>query len=365
MEFRKFESLDNTYIKSNISKIVFNGLNKGKWIVTEKLHGANFAVYVKNGQVENFASRNQFVDEEFYASGDLQAKIKNRVAKVSFELAVKDEADFMDNSEKRNKDLLAVINYFNDRSIDIQSNTAEIIFFGELVGDNVQKEIRYSNKPGFFCFDVVVEGSPVNKEIAYLLARLYGFNTVPVLRVGTFEECSKVSNLFNSCLSYRIDNEHFNMCYYKDGLKMYDTLTGKLLEDTSEGYCNEAEGIIIEPVEPMFYHNGKRIYLKNKTQRFSEKNDGVVDIEIKELTEKDNEVFNQLMTFLNENRLNAVMSKGHPERAVPFMLMKDIFEDYYKENEEMDLKKYCDNYKLLTHRLQIEVVKFISSLKVV
>lgn len=360
MNFRKFESIENTYIKSNVSKIVFNGLNTGEWIVTEKLHGANFSVYVKDLKVVNFGSRNQFVDGSFYNSADLQEKIRNKIKPTCLRKkrskkgdSVFDFGSFLNNSHNNRIDEVKA--YFKKNKIDIK--TADIIFYGELVGDRVQKEVRYTKDIGFFVFDVVVNGKPINKKIAFEFAHLVCLDVTPERKVGTFEECCAIKNSFNSSLSYRIDNDHFGICVADNGFEMYDKTSGKLLED---GLNNEAEGIIIEPVEPMYYNNGKRIYLKNKTPAFSEKNDGVVDLKVKELTEKDNALFNELMLYVNENRLNAIKSKGHPEKAVPFMLTKDILEDYSKENDGIDLRKTAENFKLLTSSLQLEVNKFIT-----
>lgn len=39
MEFKKFTSLENTYRQNIIDKIVYEGLDEGLWIVTEKIHG--------------------------------------------------------------------------------------------------------------------------------------------------------------------------------------------------------------------------------------------------------------------------------------------------------------------------------------
>lgn len=301
-DFRKFESLENTYNKSSVSKIIYNGYDKSitEWIVTEKLHGCNFSIHISNGKVF-FGSRNGFLTEfqEFYNSEAIRETLRNKILSKTLPFS-------------------------------------DVIIYGELVGPHIQTEVTYTNKIKFFVFDVVVNGNPINKIDAQQLADHYGLDFVPVIKVGSFEECIEVKNTFNSLV-----------------LSMENNL---------------AEGIIIEPVEPTYFNNGKRIYFKNKTRQFSEKNDGIVDTSIKELSDLDNLLLGKLLTYLNKNRLNAVKSKGHTDRAIPYMLTKDIFDDYVKDrNDELsskgfegiDLRKTCDNWAMVSKYLQMEVNKFI------
>lgn len=307
MKFRKFESIENTYNRKNISKILMNGYDKGQWMVTEKLHGANFSIYIDKAVVIGFGSRNQFVDGSFYDSADLQKELKEGIEK-SFDGYLKNLKD------------------------------AEIIIYGELVGSRIQKEVYYCDDVMFYMFDVVINGEVLNKDEArdfYRNIHEYAV-CVPIIYTGTFEECVKVNNTFNSMVSRGRPN-------------------------------NEAEGIIIEPVITMFYNNDKRILLKNKTRKFSEKNDGVVNVVFTELSEKDNVIFNELITYLNTNRLNAVRSKsnmfGKPVAAISHLMVKDMIEDYNKDNCSSDnsLRKDCDDFKMVTRRLQLEVNKFITN----
>lgn len=65
MQFTKFSSLENTYNKKLIDKIVYEGLDSGTWMVTSKIHGANFSFWY-NGSDFQVASRTQFVDGTFF-----------------------------------------------------------------------------------------------------------------------------------------------------------------------------------------------------------------------------------------------------------------------------------------------------------
>lgn len=60
MEFKKFSSLENTYRQNLIDKVQYEGKDGGAWIVTEKIHGANFSFWCDGIEVKT-ASRTQFV----------------------------------------------------------------------------------------------------------------------------------------------------------------------------------------------------------------------------------------------------------------------------------------------------------------
>ena len=66
MEFKKFTSLENTYKEKVIDHIRLNH-GKGHWWVSEKIDGANFSIWM-NAQETKFASRNQWVDSNFYGA---------------------------------------------------------------------------------------------------------------------------------------------------------------------------------------------------------------------------------------------------------------------------------------------------------
>ena len=65
MEFKKFSSLENTYRQATIDKIIYELLDQGDWVATEKVHGANFSFWFDGSELR-VASRTQFVDGTFY-----------------------------------------------------------------------------------------------------------------------------------------------------------------------------------------------------------------------------------------------------------------------------------------------------------
>jgi len=63
MKFTKYSSIENTYRKKEIEKIYINGFadNKIKWIVTEKIHGANFS-FISDGKKVIAAKRTSILN---------------------------------------------------------------------------------------------------------------------------------------------------------------------------------------------------------------------------------------------------------------------------------------------------------------
>lgn len=73
-----------------------------------------------------------------------------------------------------------------------------IYIFGELFGGYyneddkklkpIQTEVKYSQKPLFYMFDVFIDGKPIDFEIIINLADKIKFPMVPILQVKKFGE---------------------------------------------------------------------------------------------------------------------------------------------------------------------------------
>ena len=70
MEFIKYPSLTNTYKEDFLLSVQLENENMtfDNWIVTEKIHGANFAIHYDPKKEDDIrvASRNQFVGTDFF-----------------------------------------------------------------------------------------------------------------------------------------------------------------------------------------------------------------------------------------------------------------------------------------------------------
>ena len=291
MQFKKFSSLDNTYRTNLIEKVVEEGIPTDDWIVTEKVDEANFSFWCDGEQVK-VASRNQFVDGAFYGCQE-----------VIDEIAPK------------------ILSFCSD-------NDAQIVIYGELYGDGIQKRVKYGKK-SFVAFDVfsLWAGSTEHKEYAQILCSNIGIQFVPVLFRGGFEECLAVNNTFKSLL-------------------------------TPEGHDGEniAEGVVIEPANPAWFRNGSRVYFKNKSEKFSEKKEKTKVSQELSLSEASQSVLHNLTSYVTESRVVSVISKIGKVGIKDFqrilgLTVQDAIEEYEKDTEA-NVKDVCgDEWKVVLNIL--------------
>lgn len=230
----------------------------------------------------------------------------------------------------------AVINRYSENILNWCQGfgVKTFIVYGELFGGNIQKEVQYGEKD-FAAFDVVIDGVVQDKQAAWRIAKECGLNFVPVLFTGGFKECLEMSNTFKSTL-------------------------------TPEGYEGEniSEGLVIEPVEPAWFENGSRVYFKNKTESFSEKNRQPKDKQVFELSEEESDLMNVLLEYNTEQRVSNVISKIGQITNKDFgkilgLTVQDMLEDFTKETERDAKVEAEDNWKQFHKLLSAEVGKVV------
>ena len=261
IQFTKFPSLENTYRQKEIDKIQ-SIMIQDKWVITEKVHGANFSFWVTKDDTGiiniKCAKRSGWIeeDEKFFNYKAVLEKYRPML-------------------EKLRGDVLS-----------------DFVVYGELYGGNIQNGMCYTLEQDFVAFDMrwIEEGGvlsvPLDKLTVLTLDKDYQIPVVPLIGVyDTFEEALAVEESFIS----------------------------KLLRPDFDGkdVHKEAEGVVIEPNNPVFEPNGSRVYLKKKTKRFLEKG-GKPTIKHKSPVVVQESVKNKLeeaTVFLNRNRFDSVVSK--------------------------------------------------------
>ena len=291
-EFTKFPSLENTYRQKEIDKIVMMEI-KDQWVVTEKVHGANFSFWVyKNVETKEIdikcAKRSGWIeeDEKFFNYKSVLEKYRPMLEKL--------RGDVLDN----------------------------FVIYGELFGGNIQSGMCYSLEQDFVAFDmrwINEDGSlglPLDKLTMLTLKDDYNLPVTPLIGVyDTFEEALAVEESFTS----KLIRQDF---------------------DGKEGH-KEAEGVVIEPNNAVYEPNGSRVYLKKKTKRFLEKG-GKPNIKHKVpmlLQESVQLKLDEALLFLNNNRFDSVVSKiGEVSikdiGKVMGLLTQDIVVDMEKDLEQ-------------------------------
>ena len=261
LDFTKFPSLENTYRQKEVDKIIMMDI-KDKWVVTEKVHGANFSFWVykdlESGKIDiKCAKRSGWIEdgENFFNYQHVLGKYRDSLERLYYHLSG--------------------THGYN-----------EVVVFGELYGGNIQSGMCYQEDQDFIAFDLKCDDIARTKTTSFDILNSFEIPTTPI--IGVFDSLEEALTV----------NESFTSLLIRDGFSGVDQ-------------HKEAEGVVIEPNTPVFEPNGSRIYLKKKTKRFLEKS-GKSTIKPKQPTKLSpvvEEVLNRSLPYICENRFNAVTSK--------------------------------------------------------
>ena len=305
IEFKKYNSIENTYNKDFLEKIKEEGHDSCQFVVQEKVHGAN-CCFVMDGKEVYFAKRTGMMEEgeKFYDYEELLDRYKDRV--------------------------FFLFNCIKEKYSDIES----ILVYGEMFGGRyphaevknnskvtcIQKGVSYCPIHEFYGFDIYVKGTDLNRYLPLYEMNKFleecGFFYAKTLFEGTIDECLAYPNAFQSQIA--------------------EWLGLPLIED------NVCEGIVIRPVEPLYLNNGSRLLLKNKNSKFAEKK----SVKKRQLALFEEPTYSKELTdllaitedYIVENRLNNAVSKigevtfPRDMGKVIGMLSKDVLDDFLKEH---------------------------------
>jgi len=326
MDHIKYSSIENTYRDQFIRLIREEGLDTGEWVVTEKVHGGQLAIYYDGYEIKA-STRTTFLTEDmdFFNWPKVVAENRDKIKKIY--------------------DLLK----------DQNSEISYIIVYGELFGGSyphpdvekvkgakqLQKGVYYHPDNLFYAFDIRVDGKFLPVDRCNRLFEQTGlFYAKPILR-GTMDQCLKHPNQFPSKISLWL------------GLPP--------IED------NIAEGIVIKPIEPKFLGIGERVILKSKNEKFEErktrkKRPKKLSKEVK-LSEKGQQLLEELETLVTENRLRNVLSKkGQMPYPVPKNYFGEIMKDYSLDIWTEFNKDYEQEYTNLEKQEQKKISKELNQI---
>ncbi len=305
MKFKKFNSIENSYQQDFIKSIYDNGFDNVKYVVQEKIHGANFSL-ITNGIEVVSAKRTELISEteDFYNSKIVKEAYQDKL-KLLFEYLV------------------------------TTRNIKTLTVFGELFGGGyphkdviknesaklIQRGIYYSPDNDFFAFDILIDNEEyLDIKTANKLFEKFNFIFAKTLFKGDLNDCLEYSNKFKTTIPeiYKLPALDGNIC----------------------------EGVIIRPEKPLFFNSGSRVLIKNKNEYWSENNNYIDKTilnkllhENEELTEKAQNLCKEVYKFISANRLSNVISKigeVNPKKdfgKVLGMFNKDILSDFFKEHK--------------------------------
>lgn len=324
MEFKKYNSIENSYQDDFISSINEQRFGDLDYVVQEKVHGANLS-FITDGQNIISAKRTELIldNEQFFNSKFVQEKYSDKIFNLFKEVC---------------------------KSFD----TKTITIFGELFGggyphpdipkdDNaklVQRGIYYCPTNDFFAFDILLDNEKyLDVETASGLFEQFGFVYAKTLFKGKLADCLAFSNEFKTT----IPTEY--------GLPQLDG--------------NVCEGVVVRPLQPSFLRTGSRVLIKNKNEKWAE-NNNFIDKAIlskllhegEELSEEASFLCEEIYKLITQNRLTNLTSKigeVNPKKDLGKVLglyNKDALTDFFKT--------YKDRYDSLEKHESKAVNKFLN-----
>lgn len=324
MEFKKYNSIENSYQDDFISSITEQGFGDLEYVVQEKIHGANLS-FITDGQNILSAKRTELIldSEEFFNSKFVLANYKDKI-----------------------------LNLHKALSADI--NTKTVTIFGEIFGGGyphtdipkddtaklVQRGIYYCPQNDFYAFDILLNNDKyLDVETASGLFEKFGFIYAKALFKGSLKDCLAFSNEFKTT----IPSEH-------------------RLPELDSNIC---EGVVIRPIQPSFLRTGSRVLIKNKNEKWAE-NNNYIDKAIlskllhegEELSEEASFLCEEIYKLITQNRLTNLISKigeVNPKKDLGKVLglfNKDTLTDFFKA--------YKDRYDSLEKHESKAVNKFLN-----
>ncbi len=250
MEFKKYSKITNHYQQKFINGFLgeYPELLTCEYILVEKCHGSNIAIYFSPNESWRLAKRNSFLGEgaNFYDVWNVVERYEHIFQNIQ--------------------------DYVGAMGITIR-------LFGELYGPGVQKGINYGKEKQVGFFDVMDNGEVLSPHNFYVFSKLFRFYK------HTLPSVARVQGL-QAALDYNVE---FN----------------SLLNPIEDNIC---EGIVIKPYRKVYYDKkGRWFCLKKKNEKFMERVKAP-----KPPQPSDPEVTRLNLLFrgyINDNRLQSVFSK--------------------------------------------------------
>jgi Rnl2 family RNA ligase len=178
--FSAFEKMPRGLRKVNARELT--KIEKKKWVVTEKIHGANFSfVYETATSTIRFARRRDYLDwnESFFGFQILVAELEERIQGVFDEIAATQSTWQWANTNLKDEDGQHQHNVLGNGDND--TDLLKIIIYGELFGGSfphpdvpgnnavkaVQTGVYYSPNLCFCAFDIAVETASAKLYLPY------------------------------------------------------------------------------------------------------------------------------------------------------------------------------------------------------
>lgn len=339
-EFSGYEKMPNNLKKLGLSESDFSKMEKLKWVVTEKVHGANFSFVYENGSLK-FAKRKEYLNwtDDFFGFQLVVSKLENNILRL-----------------------------FEKLSSDI---TAEkYIIYGELFGGKyphpevaplkdihaIQTGVYYTPDIEFCAFDIAIEtdGSDSKYYLDYESSVAYFdefkiFYAKPLL-IGKFNEAMNFNIRINSAVP-----KEFNLPELNDNL---------------------IEGVVIKPFNQLDNNDFQRPIIKLKNPEFdeeekfheAEKWSFIPNVSSK--TEELSFIVDELRNYVTQNRLKSAVSKigtldlnNHSRVSeIKKEFLEDVITDFNENNDNLLNDLSPEDKTWIAERINAEINKMITAI---
>jgi Rnl2 family RNA ligase len=320
MDFTRYQSIDNSYRLKTIGYIQ-EGLPGATFVVQEKIHGSNFGAFT-DGEEVKFGKIGSFLKE-----GDSFYNYEVNVDIAEYSRKIKEMFEFAKRGHPHIKQL--------EIRGEICGGSYPHPDVEKVAGvSRVQSEVLYSPNIHVLAFDIKIDGEFVNMNVFTTLCEQFDIPYLPLLFKGTLEECLNYSNEYPPHLPGLL------------GLPP--------IED------NVCEGNVIKPLITARFDNGKRVVVKNKNAKFSEKSGQKGTPQSKDpVPQHVMDMMEKGSIYVCENRLKNVLSHIGGVQQNEFgkilgLMSKDVIEDFVKDEPEfleMDRKERKEVTRFLNGKI--------------
>lgn len=338
-DFSGYEKMPDSLKKLNLDERDFAGLEKLKWVVTEKIHGANFSFIYEDGRLR-FAKRKEYLSwqDDFFGFQVVVSKLENQI-----------------------------INLFEQLSSEIAAK--KYIIYGELFGGEyphpevapdpnvqaIQTGVYYSPSIEFCAFDIAIERDGEVKYYMDYQTAISWFESNNILHVKP---------LFIGKLGEALNFD----------TRINSTVPNELFLPSLE--ANLIEGVVIKPFNQKNTEGIKQrpiLKLKNpefdEEKKFHEAQKWSYIPDISSNTEELTFLIDEIRNYITDNRLASAVSKlgkldfSNPERVseIERELLTDTLADFNENNDNLldDLTVVQRGW--IESRIKMDVVKLMNS----
>lgn len=284
MEFKKYNSIENSYQEKFMEKCFYSLNGYNDFIVQEKIHWANFAFYVSDWDI-TCAKRTSFLNEDdrFFDFQTVRDKYEYSMKALQKEI------------------------------------WKDIVVIWEIFWQGVQKWIHYSETKDFYAFDLKIDWEYLDTDTANKYFEKYNLLYAKTLFRWTIEEC---------------------MQYPVEWVNVKTVLDWKEFKE----WENIWEWVVIRPNKVFFLWNpedSSRVIFKKKASAFSEK-------KAPDKISFDTSSFEEYEVYITEPRAEWIMWKyGEIESKkdlakYTWYFMQDVIEDMKKD--WIEISKQANKY---------------------